>query len=92
LAALRPNRVTTRGEDRRRQDQRRESENPGGEKTQESYALGFSLNRWDEWRTLAWSKTLKARKNAKRAKALETAYGYARGIKLWRATPRADPA
>jgi hypothetical protein len=39
-------------------DHRREKENPGGEKTQESYALDFSLNRWIEWRTLAWSKTL----------------------------------
>jgi hypothetical protein len=37
-----------------------QKEDPEGEKTQESYALGFSLNRWTGWRTLAWSKTLKA--------------------------------
>jgi len=30
--------------------------------------------------------------NVKRVKALETAYGFAGGIKLWRVTPRADPA
>jgi hypothetical protein len=30
--------------------------------------------------------------NAKRGKALETAYGYAGGTKLWRVAPRADPA
>jgi len=35
-------------------------ENPGGMKTQESYALEFSLNNWFKWRTLARSKTLKA--------------------------------
>jgi len=34
--------------------------NPGGENAQESYALGSSLNRWVEWRTLARRKTLKA--------------------------------
>jgi hypothetical protein len=39
---------------------RRERENLGGEKAQESYALGSSLNRWVGWRTLAWRKTLKA--------------------------------
>jgi len=30
--------------------------------------------------------------NAKRGTALETAYGCAGGRKLWRVTPRADPA
>jgi hypothetical protein len=30
--------------------------------------------------------------NAKRGKALETAYGCPGGRKLWRVTPRADPA
>jgi hypothetical protein len=30
--------------------------------------------------------------NAKRGRALETAYGCVRGGKLWRVTPRADPA
>jgi hypothetical protein len=30
--------------------------------------------------------------NAKRGTALETAYGCVRGTKLWRVTPRADPA
>jgi len=38
----------------------RREQNPGGEKTQESHALGSSLNRWVEWRTLARRKTLKA--------------------------------
>jgi hypothetical protein len=33
---------------------------PGGEKAQESYTPGFSLNNWAEKWTLAWSKTLKA--------------------------------
>jgi hypothetical protein len=36
--------------------------NPGGENAQESHALGSSLNRWVEWRTLTRSKTLKASK------------------------------
>jgi hypothetical protein len=30
--------------------------------------------------------------NVKRGKTLGTAYGYAGGTKLWRVTPRADPA
>jgi len=30
--------------------------------------------------------------NAMRGKALGTAYGFARGGRLWRVTPRADPA
>jgi hypothetical protein len=30
--------------------------------------------------------------NARRGEALETAYGCARGRKLWRVVPRADPA
>jgi hypothetical protein len=30
--------------------------------------------------------------NARRGSALETAYGCAGGAKLWRVTPRADPA
>jgi hypothetical protein len=90
VEAFRPlafEKLTTRGEVRRRPDQRRERENPGGEKTQESYALGCSLNRSTEWRTLAWSKTLKALGNAKRGTALGTAYGCAGGAKLWRVTP-----
>jgi hypothetical protein len=35
-----------------------ENENLEGPNPQESYALGFSLNRFAEWRILAMSKTL----------------------------------
>jgi hypothetical protein len=76
----------------------REREDPGGKKAHESYAPGFSLNRWIRWRTFAWRKTLKAGMlvvsgpNVKRGTVPETACGYAGGRKLWRATPRADPA
>jgi hypothetical protein len=40
----------------------RKRENPGGENTQESYALNPSLNRWIEWRTLSRSNTLRTLK------------------------------
>jgi len=90
--------VTTGRESRWRPVHHSEWENPGGRKAQESCAPGFSLNRWIRWRTFARRNTLKvgmlveSGPNTQRGKAPETAYGCAGGRKLWRATPRADPA
>jgi len=67
-------------------------ESPGGEKTQESYALGFQLKQLDRVADSRVEQDPEGVKNVKRGTALETAYGYAGGRKLWRVTPRADPA
>ena len=68
---------------------RGEKEDPGGENAQESYAPDRSLNRLIWWRTLARRNTLKTGlgPNVKRVRALETAYGFAGGRKLWRVNP-----
>jgi hypothetical protein len=52
--------LTARGEVRRNPDDHGGWEYPEGEKPQESYAPGFSLNRFARWRTPELSNTLKA--------------------------------
>jgi len=65
--------------------------NPEGEKTQESYALGFRRKQPDRVADSRVEQNPEGVKNAKRGEALGTAYGCAGGGKLWRATPGADP-
>jgi len=85
-------RQTTGGEDRRRPGQRRERENPEGEKAQESYAPGVQPKPLDREADSRAEKNPEGGANAMRGVALETACGCARGRKLWRVIPRADPA
>jgi hypothetical protein len=85
-------RQTTGGEDRRRPGQRRERENPEGEKAQESYAPGVQPKPLDREADSRAEKNPEGGQNAKRGAALGTAYGHVRGKRLWRVTPGADPA
>jgi len=66
--------------------------NPGGEKTQESYALRYQRKQLNRVADSRVEKNPEGGANATRGKALETAHGCAGGRKLWRVTPRADPA
>jgi len=54
--------------------------------------LGFQLKQLNRGTDSRVEQDPEGGANAKRGTALETAYGCARGTKLWRVTPRADPA
>jgi hypothetical protein len=66
--------------------------NPEGEKTQESYVLGFQSKPLDQVADSDAEKNPEDGSNVMRGKVLETAYGCVRGRKLWRVIPRADLA
>jgi len=51
-----------------------------------------SLNRWIKVADSSVEQNPEGVSNAMRGVALETAYGYAGGRKLWRVTPKADLA
>jgi len=54
--------------------------------------LGFQLKQLDRVADSGAEKNPVGGWNAKRGEALETAHGCVGGTKLWRVTPRADPA
>jgi hypothetical protein len=58
------------------------NENPGGEKTQESHALGFQFKQLGQVADFRVEQNPEGGDNAKRGEALETAYGCAGGTKL----------
>jgi len=92
VSRLRLEGSTARGEIRRRSDNRREEENPGGLKTQESYALGFQSKPLSRVADSRAEQDPEDVPNVMRGAAPETAHGCVGGVKLWRVTPRADPA
>jgi len=67
-------------------------ENPGGLKTQESHALDFQSKPLSRVADSRVEEDPEGVPNVKRGAALETAHGCARGRKLCRVAPRADPA